>query len=140
MRSSVLVFTCLLLLACSGSADDDPVDRDAGTATDAGRDAGGISVACGSMTCAHPAEYCRATPTGPCEARDGGACGPTEEACRDESITGCTSAQTYECPALPSGCTSCPCVIFEAPCGQQVVNAVCNGSPTAGVRVQCPFP
>lgn len=144
VRSRFVTFALVSLLAhvaCSGDDDDaDTTSRDAGADRDAGRDGGGVPFACGSETCVHPAAYCRVTPTQPCTPRDGGTCGATEVECREEGVTGCTTGLGYDCPELPAGCTSCPCVILEAPCGAQVTNVECNRAPTGPVTARCPFP
>ncbi|MEQ8280919.1 MAG: hypothetical protein RMA76_36090 [Deltaproteobacteria bacterium] len=144
MKWLLALALALSSVACSGGGDDDEdtTPRDAGEAAvrDGGRDGGVVAVTCGDATCIHPLEYCRETPSAPCEARDGGTCGAQEEACRDQAVEGCTAPLARACVDLPANCTSCPCVILESPCGAQIADVSCNASPTEGVRVRCPFP
>ncbi len=143
VKSLFLALLLVPLVACSGSDDDDEdtTERDAGVDRDAGRDGGVVAFECGPTgTCIHPLHFCRVVPTEPCEPRDGGTCMVGEMVCVDEGVEGCTSPVTYVCDDLPSGCTSCPCVILDAPCGAQVTNVECNRAPTGPITARCPFP
>ncbi|MCK6546918.1 hypothetical protein L6R52_13800 [Myxococcota bacterium] len=142
MRSclALVVASALALAGCA--SDDAPADAgaDAGVTTDAGApDSGRFETPCGAATCGE-AELCRVDPTGPCVAQDAGTCGAGEELCQSGGLTGCTSARTYACVALPAACAerpSCVCLLAIDVCG---AGASCILPQGQGATIECPFP
>jgi hypothetical protein len=138
-----LVATSILWLLASPACGDDattptpdagPPERDAAMSGDTGP-----TTPCGPVVC-RGGEFCLVEPTGPCEARDGGACGPNEESCEHEGVIGCTTPRDRSCPEIPAACqasASCVCFIASNPCTGP--NPECSRAMGAGFQVECPF-
>lgn len=129
-------FCLVSALACG----EDTVTPDAGSAVDAGVDAGTpLALVCGAAFCDGNTQFCRVSPTGACTALDGGACPSDQESCQVGGVVGCTTPQARSCEAIPSGCRNCPCITLSPVC-PGTTNASCTGLLSTGFTVSCPFP
>lgn len=126
-------------LGACGDAEspaDSGMPPDQGVLTDLGP-----SFACGAASCPLSNGYCLEEPTGPCEARDGGACGPNEQRCAFQGTIGCTTPLDRRCETIPAACgplPPCACLPDEAPCARP--GTTCFRPEDGGPVVTCGFP
>lgn len=128
---------CVLLSALWTACGDGGGDDAGMVAPDAGTpDSGVPTFACGERACVVGEQYCLIEPVGACTATDGGACAATEEPCQASFVTGCTPSRDRTCTALPEACSTCACLVGEAPCS----GAVSCARQGEGLALSCPFP